>query len=168
MLTCFYTMCAMISMEEGLININCYVMLFQLTSSISFSSGRKLTTRFTIYVLLAAWAFSFIWTAAPLIGWSRYVLEPFGTSCSLDWTSRDLGNKTYIYGSLIFLYCFPLGVMVVCYFKVIRFSQRVDPRSTARDGPRRNILIAIRKLERNIDSHVTKVRANHISVPSLQ
>ncbi|XP_072051675.1 rhodopsin, G0-coupled-like [Amphiura filiformis] len=120
-----------------------------------------LTPRFTGKLLLSIWMFSLLWTAAPLVGWSRYILEPFGTSCSIDWSGRDVGNTMYQVASCILLYFTPLGAILWSYGNVIKCSKGVDPRRVVehagRGPPKRNLFFKLINEDAQIDLHVTKM-----------
>ena len=59
----------------------------------------RLTPRFSCICVLAAIIYALIWTLPPFFGWSRYVQEPFSTSCSFDWYDRSIGGVTYAFGN---------------------------------------------------------------------
>ncbi|XP_055955064.1 rhodopsin, G0-coupled-like [Patella vulgata] len=42
------------------------------------------------HMISLMWAYSLVWTVPPLFGWSSYIPEPFGTSCSIDWKNGEL------------------------------------------------------------------------------
>ncbi|XP_022087301.1 opsin-5-like [Acanthaster planci] len=66
-------------------------------------------------ILTAIWAYSFLWTFPPLVGWNRYVPERFHTSCTVDWASRLPSDQAYIV--CVFLFCFSIPVvgLIGCY-----------------------------------------------------
>ena len=44
------------------------------------------------------WCYSFFWSAARVLGWSSYAQEGIGTSCSVNWTSRE---EQFLIGHLL-------------------------------------------------------------------
>ncbi|XP_061407542.1 opsin-3-like [Lethenteron reissneri] len=64
------------------------------------------------------WLYSAAWTGAPLLGWSRYVLEKHGLGCSIDWASSNPPDAAFVL--FFFLGCLaaPLLVMGFCYGRI--------------------------------------------------
>ncbi|CAM9577859.1 unnamed protein product [Lampetra planeri] len=64
------------------------------------------------------WLYSAAWTGAPLLGWSRYVLEKHGLGCSIDWASSNPPDTAFVL--FFFLGCLaaPLLVMGFCYGRI--------------------------------------------------
>uniref|UniRef100_A0A4W4GIR4 Vertebrate ancient long opsin a n=1 Tax=Electrophorus electricus TaxID=8005 RepID=A0A4W4GIR4_ELEEL len=62
--------------------------------------------------LLFVWAFSFICTIPPVLGWSSYTVSRIGTTCEPNWTPM-----IHMVIITFFITCFilPLGVIIVCY-----------------------------------------------------
>ncbi|PIK54405.1 putative rhodopsin, G0-coupled-like [Apostichopus japonicus] len=119
--------------------------------------GPKLTAAVTRRVIIALWCHAFFWAVTPLIGWSKYDYEPFGTSCSIDWISRTVNNYSYMLLTTITNYVIPIIIMVICYTKIIRRSRKVDPlRVEERDRSMR-VINKLDQLEIKIDNHVTKM-----------
>ncbi|XP_019902753.1 opsin-3 isoform X2 [Esox lucius] len=65
------------------------------------------------------WLYSLAWTGAPLLGWNRYTLEIHRLGCSLDWTSQEPTDASFIL--LFFLGCFfvPVGIMIYSYGNIL-------------------------------------------------
>ena len=57
------------------------------------------------------------WSILPLLGWGSYALEPFRTSCTLDWTNP---SKSYVTTAAIGCVFLPALSMAVSYCKVIQ------------------------------------------------
>ncbi|XP_070543940.1 visual pigment-like receptor peropsin [Ptychodera flava] len=76
--------------------------------------------RYIAMAVSCSWIYSVLWSCAPLLGWSAYTLEPFNTSCSIDWYSRSLSSLSY--NISIFISCFgvQLAVIVRCYWLIWR------------------------------------------------
>ena len=76
-------------------------------------------------VILSAtlWIYAFVWSIAPVIGWSNYKQEGIGTSCSTDWKSRDVNDLSYGIALIIACFVVPGSAILYCYiesFRVIR------------------------------------------------
>ncbi|KAL3858379.1 hypothetical protein ACJMK2_012970 [Sinanodonta woodiana] len=72
------------------------------------------------WFLIGIWVYTLFWTGTPLIGWSNYTYEPFGTSCSLNWFGKRMVDRTY--NSLCCFFCFGVHIIifVFCYAKISR------------------------------------------------
>ena len=46
---------------------------------------KALTKKVVLVTLVVIYANSAIWSIGPILGWGSYGLEPYGTSCTLDW-----------------------------------------------------------------------------------
>ncbi|XP_046569476.1 rhodopsin, G0-coupled-like [Haliotis rubra] len=82
-----------------------------------------LTFELTCKVLLFVWVFTLFWTVAPLLGWNSYTIEPFGTSCSIDWTTDDPFDIIYIYCFVGLFYVSNILVMSFCYYHIVKKSK---------------------------------------------
>ncbi|XP_035387538.1 vertebrate ancient long opsin a [Electrophorus electricus] len=73
--------------------------------------------------LLFVWAFSFICTIPPVLGWSSYTVSRIGTTCEPNWTPM-----IHMVIITFFITCFilPLGVIIVCYSKLLRKLRKVS------------------------------------------
>ncbi|XP_039205045.1 opsin-3 [Crotalus tigris] len=65
------------------------------------------------------WLYSLAWTGAPLLGWNHYSLELHGLGCSVDWSSREPSDTSFVlffsFGCLVV----PLGIVVYCYGHIL-------------------------------------------------
>ncbi|XP_067673907.1 opsin-5-like [Haliotis asinina] len=85
----------------------------------------RLTVDFTKKVIAGLWLYSLFWAVMPLVGWSRYALEPFGTSCSIDWTLRTINGRTYTSALIFFCFVVNIGIIGFSYWNVVRTSRRL-------------------------------------------
>ncbi|CAB1343433.1 unnamed protein product, partial [Coregonus sp. 'balchen'] len=65
------------------------------------------------------WLYSLAWTGAPLLGWNRYTLEIHQLGCSLDWTSKDPIDASFILLFLLACFFVPVGIMIYCYGNIL-------------------------------------------------
>ncbi|XP_046553706.1 rhodopsin, G0-coupled-like [Haliotis rubra] len=70
------------------------------------------------FVIGGIWGHAFIWTSLPLVGWSSYTLEPYGTSCNLNWQGNTLSDSSYSMSSLITCYVLHIVIITFCYVKI--------------------------------------------------
>lgn len=60
---------------------------------------------------------NFIGISSPM---ARYTLEPFHTSCTVDWTSVLPGDRIYIVTIIVAVLVLPLGLIITCYIAIAR------------------------------------------------
>ncbi|KAM6956807.1 opsin-3 [Aplochiton taeniatus] len=70
-------------------------------------------------VIVHIWLYSLAWTGAPLLGWNRYTLEIHRLGCSLDWTSKDPNDASFILLFLLACFFVPVGIMIYCYGNIL-------------------------------------------------
>ncbi|XP_066289430.1 opsin-5-like [Branchiostoma lanceolatum] len=87
-------------------------------------------TRPQTYVIIAvAWLYGLFWACAPLAGWSRYHVEPFGLSCTVDWGgfSRGAAGMSFILCLLVFCVALPVTAVVASFagiFVIYRHAKK--------------------------------------------
>ncbi|XP_063810480.1 opsin-3 [Pseudophryne corroboree] len=65
--------------------------------------------------IMCVWLYSLAWTAAPLLGWNKYILELHGLDCSLDWISKNPKESSFILLFFLTGKVIPVGIMTYCY-----------------------------------------------------
>jgi len=61
----------------------------------------------------------------PLFGWNRFILEGFGTSCTFDYVSKNLWDRTFILILVTGGFFIPLSIILLSYtFILIKLSRR--------------------------------------------
>ncbi|XP_018608750.2 vertebrate ancient opsin-like [Scleropages formosus] len=73
-----------------------------------------------------SWVYSLAWTLPPLFGWSAYGPEGPGTTCSVNWTTRNANNISYIISLFVFCLILPFIVIVYCYGKLLHAIKQVS------------------------------------------
>ena len=67
-----------------------------------------------LLISMLLWCYSFFWSVTPVLGWSSYVQEGIGTSCSVNWRSREVRDSSY--AICLMLACFALPVFVIAFY----------------------------------------------------
>ena len=80
------------------------------------------------------WCYSFFWSVLPVLGWSSYVQEGVGTSCSIDWKSTGMGNVSYAACLTLSCYVVPVAIIVFCFYKLRRKVQKLSERARVHWG----------------------------------
>ncbi|XP_042344165.1 melanopsin-A-like [Plectropomus leopardus] len=104
------------------ISIDRYLVITKPLQSIHWSSKRR-----TALAILMVWLYSLAWSLAPLVGWSSYIPEGLMTSCTWDYVTYTLANRSYTMMLCCFVFFIPLGIIFYCYlfmFLAIRKTGR--------------------------------------------
>ncbi|ODN00900.1 Compound eye opsin BCRH1 [Orchesella cincta] len=88
-----------------------------------------------MFVCVLIWVLSLGLVIPPFVGWSKYVIEGVGTSCSWDYTSRDFRNRVYYIFLLTFGFFVPVSIIIISYFGIL---QVVCKQSSRMNGFSRN------------------------------
>ncbi|NXE47413.1 OPSP protein, partial [Casuarius casuarius] len=76
--------------------------------------------------IVLSWMYSLFWTVPPLLGWSSYGPEGAGTTCSVNWHSKDANNVSYIIYLFIFCLVIPFVIIVYSYGKLLCAIRQVS------------------------------------------
>ncbi|XP_054773189.2 RPE-retinal G protein-coupled receptor-like [Lytechinus pictus] len=73
----------------------------------------EINRRYSMTIALI-WGGAFFWSATPLpfVGWGRYVVEPFGTGCLLDFADRSPSYFLYLVGFATLGLAFPVALLI--------------------------------------------------------
>ena len=72
-----------------------------------------------VTILMLVWIFASVMLAPPLFGWSRYVVDGHGTSCTFDYVSQTASNRNFYLFLFICGFSFPLFVTVYYYMRLV-------------------------------------------------
>ncbi|XP_029296068.1 opsin 4xb [Cottoperca gobio] len=92
------------------ISIDRYLVITKPLQAIHWSSKRR-----TTLAILMVWLYSLAWSLAPLVGWSSYIPEGLMTSCTWDYVTYTLANRSYTMMLCCFVFFIPLGIILYCY-----------------------------------------------------
>ncbi|XP_070689828.1 opsin 4xb [Pempheris klunzingeri] len=104
------------------ISIDRYLVITKPLQAIHWSSKRR-----TTLAILMVWLYSLAWSMAPLVGWSSYIPEGLMTSCTWDYVTHTLANRSYTMMLCCFVFFIPLAIIFYCYllmFLAIRKTTR--------------------------------------------
>ncbi|XP_076095442.1 rhodopsin, G0-coupled-like [Mytilus galloprovincialis] len=73
----------------------------------------------SLYILGTVWGHTLLFTGLPLVGWSRYQQEAFGTSCTIAWDDNRPAELAYNIVIIIACYCVHVVIFIFCYYKII-------------------------------------------------
>nr|XP_020667239.1 pinopsin-like [Pogona vitticeps] len=95
--------------------------------------------------ILLSWIYSLFWSLPPLFGWSSYGPEGPGTTCSVNWNSKDANNTSYIICLFIFCLVIPFFIIVYCYGKLLCTIKQVSgvPKGMAQTREQRVLIMVI-------------------------
>ncbi|XP_074009706.1 pinopsin-like [Numenius arquata] len=95
--------------------------------------------------IVLSWTYSLVWTAPPLFGWSSYGPEGPGTTCSVNWHSKDINNASYIICLFIFCLVVPFVIIVYSYGKLLCAIRQVSgiSKGTGRTREQRVLIMVV-------------------------
>ena len=76
--------------------------------------------RYPGLVILFCSVLALVWAVMPLIGWSNYSLQGFGTTCSVEWSTHTLNMITFNANLFLVVFFIPLLIIGLVNFKLIR------------------------------------------------
>ncbi|CAF1266919.1 unnamed protein product [Adineta ricciae] len=101
------------------------IALTRLVAVVQPFSSLKLTTTVTLKCIACCWLYGLILMIAPFFGWSRFVFEGFGTSCTFDYVSKDVWNRVFMLILIVVGFSVPLAIIIVSYaYIVLQLSKR--------------------------------------------
>ena len=83
-------------------------------------SGKKISPGLAFLFLTLIWLYSIGIQAAPLLGWGEYKAEGLLLTCSYDFLSEGLNERTYLLFAYIFNYFFPMIMIAVFYSSIVK------------------------------------------------
>lgn len=104
------------------ISIDRYLVITRPLRSVNWSSKRR-----TALTIALVWVYSLAWSLAPLLGWSSYIPEGLMTSCTWDYVTYSVSNRSYTMMLCCFVFFIPLAIIFYCYlhmFWAIRKTSR--------------------------------------------
>lgn len=90
-------------------------------------SAKPMSIKGALLKIFLIYAFSILWTIAPMFGWNRYVPEGNMTACGTDYLTTDWLSRSYILVYSIFVYFLPLLTIIYSYWFIVQVKT-VSPR----------------------------------------
>ena len=66
------------------------------------------------------WCYAFFWSLMPVFGWSSFVQEGIGTSCAVNWRSKETSDVSFALCLMLACFLLPVAIIVYCYYKCYR------------------------------------------------
>ena len=79
-------------------------------------------------MIILSWINSLCWAIPPLLGWNRYLLEGFGTTCTFDYLSRTKADRIFVMLMFCCGFCVPLLLIIGSYayiYSVVHRHERM-------------------------------------------
>jgi len=83
-------------------------------------AGKKITPGMAFFFLLLIWTYSLGITIGPFFGWGNYKLEGFLITCTYDFITPEINERTFILFAYIFNYFIPLFMISVFYYSIVK------------------------------------------------
>ena len=86
----------------------------------TFPSRNRISVRYGFISIAFIWCYSASWAAAPLFGWGKFILEGTNTSCTFDYLTGSINNRTYVMGIIICQFCIQVTMIIGAYCLISR------------------------------------------------
>ncbi|XP_026177513.1 melanopsin-A-like [Mastacembelus armatus] len=103
------------------ISIDRYLVIAKPLQALRGSSKRR-----TTLAIVMVWLYSLAWSLAPLAGWSSYIPEGLMTSCTWDYVTYTMANRSYTMMLCCFVFFIPLGIIFYCYLLMFIAIQKTS------------------------------------------
>nr|AKS48309.1 rhabdomeric opsin 5 [Platynereis dumerilii] len=94
----------------------------------SYAVTKRTNRRQAIVMIVLSWINSLCWAIPPLLGWNRYLLEGFGTTCTFDYLSRTKSDRLFVMLMFCCGFCLPLLLIIGSYayiYSVVHRHERM-------------------------------------------
>jgi hypothetical protein len=78
-----------------------------------------ISLRACIITICACLTLSFVWSFAPILGWSYYSYEGIKVACGVEWADRSLNVTSYNMTIFITVFILPLVILIAANAKLI-------------------------------------------------
>ena len=103
-------------------------------SKTHFPMSAEVTRKKMSAIISLIWALASIWGIFPLIGWSAYVPEANGISCSLRWKSINTADTSFVICTFTFFLLLPSFVLIASYAIIYYDLRQMEKRSRRNCG----------------------------------
>ena len=83
-------------------------------------SGKKISPGLAAGILGVIWAYSILICSTPFIGWGQYMAEGLLITCTYDFLSTGMNERTFILFAYIFNYFIPLFLIGTFYYSIVK------------------------------------------------
>merc|ERR1712025_1143277 len=83
-------------------------------------SGKKISPGMAFMILLVIWTYSTAICSTPFIGWGNYKAEGLLITCSYDFITPELNERTFLLFAYIFNYFFPVFLITLFYYSIVK------------------------------------------------
>ncbi len=83
-------------------------------------SGKKISPGMAAGILGVIWGYSILICSAPFAGWGDYMAEGLLLTCTYDFLSPGVNERTYVLFAYIFNYFFPLFLIGTFYYSIVK------------------------------------------------
>ena len=83
-------------------------------------SGTRITSCMASYLLLLIWTYSILICIGPFFGWGNYKAEGLVITCSYDFLSTGVNERTFVLFAFLFNYFIPMLFICVYYYYIVK------------------------------------------------
>ena len=86
-------------------------------------SGKKISPGMAASILGVIWGYSVLICCAPFAGWGDYMAEGLLLTCTYDFLSPGVNERTFVLFAYIFNYFFPLFLIGTFYYSIVKVKE---------------------------------------------
>ena len=90
-------------------------------------SGKKISPGMAASILGVIWGYSVLICCAPFAGWGDYMAEGLLLTCTYDFLSPGVNERTFILFAYIFNFFFPMFLIGTFYYSIVK-ARRIRKR----------------------------------------
>merc|ERR1719323_2304976 len=83
-------------------------------------SGKKISPGLAFMILLVIWTYATVICSTPFLGWGAYKAEGLLITCSYDFITPELNERTFLLFAYIFNYFFPVFLITLFYYSIVK------------------------------------------------
>ncbi|KAK4035835.1 compound eye opsin BCRH2 [Daphnia magna] len=97
-------------------------------------SGTPLTFNRAVTIITMSWIWALGWSICPLVGWGAYAMDGIMGTCSYDYVSQNMNNKSHILAATFANYILPIIIIAGCYYFIVHavFKHEEELRAQAK------------------------------------
>ncbi|XP_052070135.1 rhodopsin, GQ-coupled-like [Mytilus californianus] len=81
--------------------------------------NNRLSNPGVVLLCVTVWIYSIGWSVLPYLGWGGHMMEGSRTSCTFDYFTKTMNNRTYVICLIVFCFVLQLIIISVSYLKIV-------------------------------------------------
>ena len=110
----------------------------------------QFSKRKALFITMLLWCYALFWSLMPVLGWSSYAQEGIGTSCAVNWKSKDASDVSFALCLILACFLLPVAVIIYCYYKSYQATAQLAQHALQNWGENDNVTQGILEAEREV------------------